>query len=327
MTFLWPVALVGLVLVPIFALLYIRSNKSRSTATEATLGSGYVDVAGRSWTRHLSPVLALLALTSLLVGFARPHATVDVPRFRSTVILAFDTSESMAADDLEPTRLEAAKVAALQFLEEQPDSVDIGVVSFGSAGAITLRPTEERDEVAAAITRLQPAGATSLSEGLFSALSAIAEDPIIYLPDEDGNVDIPDVDFGSFGSSIIVLFSDGEDTTEADPLPLAELGAQAGIRIYPVGVGTLAGTTLDVDGFSVSTALAEETLQAIAEQSNGTYFLADEESDLAAVTDSIERDLTIEEERLEISSFFAVAGVALIALAAVAAMVTQRRLP
>ncbi len=327
MIFLWPIALVGLLFVPVIAILYWRWSAKRTNRVEATLGDGYTEVAQRRWTRHISPVIALLALTALLVGFARPQATIDVPRFRSTVVLAFDTSQSMAADDVEPTRLEAAKQAALVFLESQPDSVDIGIVSFGQAGAITLSPTEERDEVAAAINRLQPVGSTNLSEGVFSALSAIAEDPIIYQPDENGNVDIPPVDFGSFGSAIIVLFSDGEDTTETDPLPLAELGAQAGIRIYPVGVGTLDGTTLDIDGFSVSSALQEETLMALAEQSNGTYFLADDQDDLAAVTESIERDLTIEEERLEISSFFAIAGIALIAIAAIAAMTTQRRLP
>lgn len=327
MTFLWPLALVSLLFVPFLAVAYWRWSTNATSNVEATLGDGYVEVAPRKWTRHLSPVFALLALTSLLVGFARPQATIDVPRLRSTVVLAFDTSQSMAADDLEPTRLEAAKQAALLFLESQPDSVDVGVVSFGQAGAITLSPSQERDEVAAAINRLQPVGSTNLSEGIFSALSAIAEDPIIYQPDEFGNVDIPPVDFGSFGSAIIVLFSDGEDTTETDPLPLAELGAQAGIRIYPVGVGTLDGTTLDIDGFSVSSALQEETLMALADQSNGTYFLADEQADLAAVTETIERDLTIEEERLEISSFFAIGGVALIALAGAAAMTTQRRLP
>ena len=327
MIFLWPLALFSLILVPVAVFGYLRWNVARSGAVATTLGSGYVDVGARKWTRHISPVLALLALIALLIGFARPQATINVPRFRSTIVLAFDISQSMAAEDLEPTRLEAAKIAALEFVENQPDSVDIGVVSFGSLGAITLRPTEERNEIVAAINRLEPAGETNLSEGLFAALSAIADDPIIYLPDEDGNVEIPDVDFGSFGSSIVVLFSDGEDTTEIDPLPLAELGAQGGIRTYTVGVGTLDGTTLDIDGFSVASALNEESLMAIAEQSNGEYFLAEEQADLTAAAETIERDLTIEEERIEISSLFAISGIAFLAFAAVASIVSQRRLP
>ncbi len=327
MIFLWPLALLSLLIVPLLIFGYVRLNTTNRAASTSTLGSGYEHVGTRSWTRHLSPFFAFLALTSMLVGFARPQATIDVPRFRSTVILAFDTSESMAATDLEPSRLEAAKTAALDFVDAQPDSVDIGIVSFGSLGAITLRPTEERDEIAAAITRLAPAGETNLSEGVFAALSAIAEDPIIYQPDEQGNVEIPPVDFGSFGSALIVLYSDGEDTTETDPLPLAELGGQAGIRIYSIGVGTVEGATLDINGFSVSTALNEESLQALSEQSNGTYFLADEVSDLSNAAESIERDLVIEEENLEVSGLFAIGSIILLAFAGVSSIVTQRRLP
>lgn len=327
MTFIWPFALIALVFVPVLALGYHFWRKRRTTKVEAMLGSGYDDLAPRTWTRHLSPLLALLALTAITVGFARPQATVDVPRFRSTVVLVFDTSESMSADDLEPTRLEVAKAGAIEFVQDQPDSVDIGVVSFGPTGAVTLRPSEQRDEIVAAINRLQPVGATDLEEGVFSALSVIANEPILYLPDEEGNVEIPPVDFGGFGSAIIVLFSDGEDTTESDPLPLADFGAQAGIRIYTVGVGTVEGTTLDIDGFSVASALNEESLQDLAAQTNGTYFLAEQGEDLAAATEAIERDLVIEEERIEISGLFAIAGVVLIALAALAAMLTERRLP
>lgn len=162
---------------------------------------------------------------------------------------------------------------------------------------------------------------------MFSALSAIAQDPIIYQPDEEGAVEIPPVDFGEFGSAIIVLYSDGEDTSEGDPLPLVELAAQAGIRVYPVGVGTVEGTTLDVDGFSVSTALNEDSLIELADQSNGTYFLADEQDDLGAATESIERDLTIDEENIEVSALFAVAAVGLLAVAGLASMSATRRLP
>lgn len=327
MTFQWPFALILLVTVPLLGFGYRQWNQRRAQRTEAVLGSGYIDATPQSWTRHLSPLFALLALVVMIIGVARPLATIEVPRFRSTVILAFDTSDSMAAEDLEPTRLEAAKAAALEFVDSQPDSIDFGVVSFGGLGAITLRPTDDRDEVTAAVQRLEPAGETNISEGLFSSLSAIAEDPIIYLPDEEGNVDIPPVDFGAFGSSLIVLFSDGEDTAEVDPAPLAELASQGGIRIYSVGVGTLEGTTLELDGFSVNTALAEETLMEIADISNGEYFLAGNGADLSNATDVIEQDLTLEEERLEVSGLFAVGGLILLAFAGLNSLLSNRRLP
>lgn len=327
MSLLWPAALVGLILIPIAVGAYMVRDRRTSSARTATLGEGYTDVGSSSgWKRHLSPLIGLLALTSLLVGFARPQAVVDVPEFRSTVVLVFDTSQSMIANDVEPTRLDAAKAAATDFVERQPDSVEIGIVSFGSAGAITLRPSDDRSAVLASIDRLQAAGGTSLSEGLFAGLSTIATEPIIFAPDADGNVEIPEVDFGGFGSAIIVMFSDGEDTTEQDPAPLAELAATNGIQIYPVGIGTLEGAELDVDGFTLSSALQDEPLIALAEQSNGEYFSADSLDALADVTESIESDLVINEELLELTSLFGVAAMALLAISAVVAMMTKGRI-
>lgn len=326
MTFLWPVALFGLLIVPLLIIAYVlMGRRAASRSAEATLGAGYDDVGNLGWKRHLSPILGLLAVTSLLIGFARPQATVDVPEFKSTVVLVFDTSQSMIADDVEPTRLDAAKVAATEFVLDQPDSVEVGIVSFGASGAITLRPSDDRTAVLASIDRLQAAGGTSLSEGLFAGLSTIAQEPILFIPDENGNVEIPPVDFGGFGSAIVVLFSDGEDTTEQDPTPLAELAASNGIRIFPVGVGTTAGTVLDIDGFSMSTTLIEEALQGIAETSNGTYFRADSLDDLNSITDSIERDLEISEEFVEVTSLFGVGALVLLAVTALISMFTKGR--
>ncbi len=328
MSFIWPAALIGLLLVPLAIAAYVLLGRRSATSSHgATLGAGYDDVAALGWKRHLSPVLALLALSAMLVGFARPQAQVEVPELRSTVMLVFDTSQSMIADDLEPTRLDAAKAAATTFVEDQPDSVEIGIVSFGSSGAITLRPSDDRTAVLSSIDRLQAAGGTSLNEGLFAGLSAIAQSPIIYLPDESGDVDIPPVDFGGFGSAIIVLFSDGEDTTEQSPAPLAELAAANGIRIYPVGLGSTDGTVIELDGFSLSTALNEASLQELAERSNGTYFQVESIDELAAVTDTIEQDLQLNEEQLELTSVFGVGALALIAMAAMLSMRLKGRMP
>lgn len=326
MTFLWPIALLGLLAIPLLIWAYVvKGRLAANRSPEATLGAGYDDVGNLGWKRHLSPILGLLAVTSMLIGFARPQATVDVPEFKSTVVLVFDTSQSMVADDVEPTRLDAAKLAATEFVLDQADSVDIGIVSFGSAGAITLRPSDDRTAVLASIDRLQAAGGTSLSEGLFAGLSTIAEDPILFAPDENGEVEIPPVDFGGFGSAIVVVFSDGEDTTEQDPTPLAELAASNGIRIYPVGIGTTEGAVLDIDGFSMSTTLREEALQSIAETSNGTYFRADSLDDFSSITDSIERDLEISEEFLEVTNLFGIGALVLLATAALFSMFTKGR--
>lgn len=327
MSFLWPLALLSLLIVPVVLGWYVWNGRRTSRAPESSLGLGYSTTRPIGWKRHIAPALTMLALASLLVGFARPQATVAVPELRSTVVLAFDTSQSMIADDVEPTRLDAAKEAAKDFVLAQPESVEVGIVSFGSAGAITLRPTNDRGTVVSSIDRLQAAGGTSLSEGLFSALSAIAKDPIIYIPDEQGNVDIPAVDFGGFGSAIIVVLSDGEDTSELDPAPLADLAATAGIRIYPVGLGSTEGSVIEADGFSIATALNEASLVDLAERSNGEYFQAEDSADLVQITNTIKRDLELVDEEREITSLFAIGSLALLAVAGLWSMRLHGRMP
>lgn len=330
MSFVWPFALVSLLLIPVLAIGYrlVLARRARRAAT-TQLGQGTSE-AGGTVKRHLPAALLLISLTALLVGFARPQATVDVPQRSGTVVLAFDTSGSMIADDLEPTRLDAAKVAAIDFVNEQPGDVEIGIVSFGSGGVITLRPTDDRVAVLASIDRLQPAGGTSLSQGLFASLSAIAKEPLLFDPEILGDPEspiVPSVDFGAFGSAIIVMFSDGEDTTEQDPTPLAELAASSGIRVFPVGLGSAEGTVVELDGFNIATTLDEAALQNIAARTNGTYFRAEASDDLSDITDSVERELTVEPEDIEVTALFAVGALVLAAIAGALSLRFTGRMP
>ncbi len=327
MSFAWPFVLLGLLFVPALVALYLALLRRRAARPElARLGRG--DVVDRPGRRRHAPILLLLLSVSLLiVGFARPQATIDVPQRKSTVVLAFDTSSSMLADDLEPSRLDAAKKAARGFVEAQPSAVKVGVVSFGSGGVVTLRPTDDRVAVVSSIERLQPAGGTSLSQGLFASLGAIADGPLIFDPEATGTNEAPVADFGSFGSAIIVMFSDGEDTSEQDPTPLAELASSAGIRVFSVGLGSAEGAVIELDGFNIATALNEAPLQDVAARTNGQYFRAEEASDLLWITDSLERDLTIEEEDIEITSLFGVAALILAAIAGALSMRWTGRMP
>lgn len=331
MTFIWPVALLSLLLVPILAIGYRWLLTRRSSATSTTrIGQGVVADSSGTVKRNLPVAILLLSLTALLVGFARPQATVDVPQRSGTVVLAFDTSASMVADDLEPTRLDAAKAAAASFVDEQPGDVEIGIVSFGSGGVITLRPTDDRVAILSSIDRLEPAGGTSLSQGLFASLGAIAKGPLLFDPEvlDDANAPgAPSIDFGSFGSAIIVMFSDGEDTTEQDPTPLAELAASAGIRVFPVGLGSAEGSVVELDGFSIATTLDEAALEDIAARTNGTYFRAEASDDLNSITDSVERELTVEAEEIEVTALFAVVGLVLAAIAGVLSLRFTGRMP
>ena len=143
MTFSWPIALAGLVLLPLLVLAYLWSERRR-TASQAAFGNpdllpNVIDrEPGR--LRYLPLAILLLGLAAMIVGVARPHAIVNVPREEATVILAMDVSRSMKAEDVEPTRLDAARAAAEAFLAEVPEKFRVGVVSFASRAASACRP-------------------------------------------------------------------------------------------------------------------------------------------------------------------------------------------
>jgi len=315
MTFAWPWMLLSLAAVPLVVVGYRRLLRRQAVRQEqlAALGMVATGVTRSRRGRNTGPALLLGALTLLLVSLARPEATIAEPRREGTVILAFDVSTSMAATDLSPTRLEAAKAAARTFVSRQPASIRVGVVAFGESGIITQQPTTAQDEVLAAIERLSPQGGTAVGRGILTSLTAIAGRPVL-LDDSPSASDLEAADVGYFGSSAVVLLSDGENTAEPDPLALAELASTAGVRIHPIGIGSAEGTVLEVDGFQVATALDERLLRQIAETTDGTYYAAADEKSLAQVYSAIELGWSTEARRLEVTALFA-AGAAVLLLA------------
>jgi Ca-activated chloride channel family protein len=276
MTFVYPAMLVAaLVVVAALGLGYRWLHRGGPLAV---LASG--PAARRSrWRRHGPPLLFLAALLLLLVGLSRPIATVQVPRVSGTVILAFDVSNSMTATDVSPSRLAAAQAAAVEFVSAQPDTVDVGVVAFDQGAMTTREPTNRHDETIAAINRLRPAGGTSLGQAILASLTTIVGEPVA-LPGSESAV-VPDL--GYWGSATIVLLSDGEDTGGPDAILAAEMAAAAGVRVETVGIGTVEGTTIEVDGFQVATALNEELLTAIAQATAGSYHRAGDANQLAGI--------------------------------------------
>ncbi len=318
MSFMWPLMLSSLLLVPLLAGLYLRAVRRRDAAA-AQLGVMRLSEGGArgrlSRRRHVPPAIFLSALTLLLVGLARPTAVLAIPHLEGTVILAFDVSSSMAATDLKPTRLDVAKRAAAAFVKKQPSTVRVGVVAFSDGGLIVQQPTNTRDEVLAAIERLEPQGGTSLSEGMFKSLSAIAGRQIVL--DENGSPeDLQSMDIGYFGSAVIVLLSDGDHTSNTDPLDVAGLAANAGVRVFPIGLGSKEGTTIEIDGFRVATALNEPLLAEIAATTGGTSFRATDEAKLTDVYDAIELKLQTHGDEIEITSLVAILAMALLVIGA-----------
>ena len=316
MSFEWPWALALLLAVPVLVAAH-RSQLRRRERRRAELASeGLVapDLLRRDRFREVGPLILLAALALLLVSLARPVATVAEPHREGTVVLAFDVSTSMAAKDLSPTRLDAAKAAARAFVARQPASIRLGVVAFGDSAVVSQQPTGDRSLVLAAIDRLRPDGGTALGRGIIAGLGAIAGKPLDVDPGPDGTFD--DADIGYYGSAAVVLLSDGENTSSPDPLAVADLASASGVRIYPIGVGSPQGTVLEVDGFQISTALDEQTLRRIAEVTNGAYHPAADAGDLATVYDSIDLAWTTRGERHEVTSWFAAAAAVLLLLGA-----------
>jgi Ca-activated chloride channel family protein len=301
-----------LVLIPVFVALYLRAQQRRQRIlarySSTMLISGQ---AGRRLgvRRHIPPLFFLMALAILVIALARPEAVIGVPRIEGIVILAFDISGSMAADDLDPTRLEAAKIAAQSFVERQPPTVRIGVVAFSDSGLAIQQPSYDQGEILATIRRLNPALGTSLGNGIIVSLNVInadKEETNYYsnLTPQPTPSPTP-VPEGTYTSSVIVLLTDGENTEEPDPIEVAHTASDRGVRIYTIGIGSAAGTVLNIEGFSVFTQLDEAMLQAIAQITGGEYFNAESEEELLEIYDNLDRQLVISPEPMEITPLLA----------------------
>ncbi len=329
MTFIWPWMLISLLFVPLFVWAYFRLLEKRKKATTGLGPLGVVhNEAGKASgrRRHILLVIFLIGLTLLLFGLARPEMFVELPRIEGTVILAFDVSNSMKADDFEPTRIEAAKAAAQAFVEHQPSTIKIGVVAFSNGGLVVQPPTDDTALVLDAIHRLTPQGATSLGQGIFSSINAIAGETISIDPTTLELEGTP-VDIGHFPSAVVILLTDGENTTSPDPLAIAQLAASAGVRIYPVGIGSTEGTILEVDGFNVLTQLNESVLEEIASVTNGVYYFADDEETLRDIYENVDLRLTIRGDKMEITSVMAGFSLAFFLIGGMVSLVWYGRMP
>jgi Ca-activated chloride channel homolog len=327
--------LLSVALVPLGILLYrALEGRRRRAMVQGGLGLGQGTVRRPLGARARIPaVLFVIGLTVLMIALARPQAALNLPRQEGTVILAFDVSGSMAADDLKPTRMEAAKAATQDFVERQPPGVIVGVVAFSDAGLSVQAPTNDQATVLAAIRRLTPERGTSLGQGIVASLNTIATAENGPATDYYSNrspaptASPAPVPPGSHTSAVIVLLTDGENTQPPDPLAAAQIAADRGVRVYTVGIGSAAGTTLDIDGFKVHTQLDASTLQRISEMTGGTYYAAEDEPGLHKVYDDLDTRLVVKPQMIEVTSLFAGASVLLLAVGGVCSLAWLGRLP
>ena len=316
MKFIWPTLLLTLFCVPLLVLLYFRlqARRRRFAARYGSLGLVH-DALGKGigLRRHVPAMVFLLGITILIFSLARPKATVSVPKIEGTVILTFDVSGSMVANDLQPTRMEAAKAAAKQFVQKQPTGISIGVVAFSDGGISVQAPTDNREETLATIERLVPRRGTSIGNGILVALNTIAVDagdaPILKSngPSSSNPTPAPSPQ-GWYPSAVIVLLTDGENNQSPDPVAAADLAADLGVRVYTVGIGSAAGTTIEVEGFTVHTSLDEAMLQNISSTTGGVYYNAGDEEQLRKIYNDLKPKLSIKPEDMELTSIFAGVG-------------------
>jgi Ca-activated chloride channel family protein len=308
MSFATPFVLWGLLLVPLALVAYWlvqrRRIKYAARFTNLDLLANVVDASpGRR--RHLPAAFALAALAALIVAMARPQTVVAVPRDDATVLLTMDTSASMTAADVPPTRLDAARSASSSFLDQLPERFRVGLVSFSSIVSVLQEPTEDRDAIRSALDTLEGDVGTALGDAIVESV-ALAPDP--------------DEQEGSRPLFAILLLSDGANTTGREPLEVVDQAREAGVPIYTIAFGTPDGTVEVTNDLGVTQTLNvppdPDTLRQIAEQTGGRFFEAPTEADLEAVYREIGSQVSYEDEHRELTAAFAGAGAVFLLLGA-----------
>ncbi len=326
MQFLWTPLLWTIVLVPLLVALYVwlQTRRRKYALRYASLALVKPALAPRArWRRYIPPALFFLALTFMLIALARPIALVRTPKQEGVIILALDSSLSMRADDLKPNRFEAARTAAETFIDKRANGAEIGIVSFAGNAAIVQMPTTNQKELTSAINTLFLQRGTAIGSGILSSLEAIAlsDDaaprPPVTPSDADSlNEEIPTpllpvVPPGTFIPAIVVLLTDGQNRNGPDPLEVAQLAAERGVRVYTVGVGTTTGATIG-GGFGGGATfgnggfraeLDEETLRAIADETGGEYFYAASETELEKIYSNLGLNLVLKLEKMELTAY------------------------
>jgi Ca-activated chloride channel family protein len=305
-SFGWPIALIGLAVVPILGGLYVWHDRRRPRVA-ARFGNpdllpNVVDRApGR--LRFVPLVLLFVALTAMIVGVARPHATVSVPREEATVVLALDVSRSMQATDIEPTRLDAARNAAKVFLGQVPEKFRVGIVSFATRAVVALPPTDDRELAATALDTLTPGEGTAIGDAVALSLQIGGRQR-----ESDGTT--PPIS--------VLLISDGaRDGGLLAPKEAAERARKQGVPVYSVLVGTPDGVVEETLPGGLRQMIrvppSPETLTQISQATGGELFTAFDEESLSKVYEELGSRLGEREESREITDFFA-AGSAMLLL-------------
>jgi Ca-activated chloride channel homolog len=346
MTFLWPNTLWLLLAVPALVAAYLvllrRKKKAALRYASLALVKDAMGVGARL-RRHVPPLFFLVGLIVMILAIARPAAIVTLPTQQQTIILAIDVSGSMRATDVEPNRITAAQAAAKAFVTEQPRNVRIGVVAFAATASVVQVPTENREEIIAAIDRFQLQRGTAIGSGIIVSLATLFPDAgidvssLIYGRDAPRGFPLDQarkaekkefkpVPAGSYASAAIILLTDGQRTTGPDSIEAARMAAERGVRVFTVGIGTPSGEIIGFEGWSMRVRLDEETLKTIANLTRGEYFYAGTAKDLKKVYETLNARFVLEKKETEVSALFSAAAAAIVLLAALLSLLWFNRI-
>lgn len=293
-------------------------------------------VAGLSWRRHLPPGLFLAAMALALLAAARPLATITLPSANSTIILAIDVSLSMRVRDVQPSRMVAAQEAAKAFLKDLPRDVKVGIVTFAGTAQVAQGPTLNRQDLVAAIDRIQMQRATAVGTAIVVSLATLFPEQNINVTDmiygsatrgrgldentKPAGAEPDPVAAGSYKSGAIILLTDGRRTTGVDTQEAAKMAANRGVRVYAVGLGTVDGVG-PTPGFenwnSIYLKLDEPSLRAVAHTTKAEYYFAGDAQSLTKIYQQLSARLQKENKETELSALLAL-GAALLAIAGAA---------
>ena len=320
MSFEWPLALIGLASVPLVVALYVVRERRRTAAAARLTSPGLlpnlVD-ASPGWRRHLPIAILVAALTAMLVGVARPHATVSVKREEATVILVIDTSLSMRADDVKPTRLLAARGAARAFVGRMPKKFRVGLVGFAGRAYVVLPPTDDRSLVPAALASLRPGQGTSLGDAV-----ALATQLGRRQRAADGVV--PPI-------SILVISDGAQKSGRTQPAAAAQSARSSGVPVYAVLLGTPDGVIQVplANGYQAQIRVPPdaETLKTVTGITGGELFTAPTDARLRDVYEKLGSRLGKRTEVREVTNYFAGGSAALLFFGGALSALWFRRVP
>ena len=330
MSFEAPALLLALLLVPLVAAGYwfLQRRPSRYAIRYPNVEVLATVARGHTWKRHVPAAILLLALTVLTVAFARPTMMVDAPDERASVVLVVDISGSMRAQDVLPTRLEAAKQAMLSFLAHAPDTLRVGIVAFSNEPQVIVSPTLDRQELRHGIDFLAPAFGTALGDALARSVELARTTTATPRPPGQARSQEPEVkDEHGRALASILLLSDGFQTRGLlSPGQGAERARTAGIPVFTIALGTEGGTIVDREQV-IPVPPDRETLASIAEYTGGESFDAETAGALKDVYQGLGSRVGRRQRPREVTSAFVAAGALLLVGAAGAAMLFAPRLP